>query len=141
MSSALCASLKGRGRARAKGPAGKGTARPGLLCLPLPGRPVSYRKGLAVGAFEAPIEHARADFALVLALEQSAVAALVAPTLARLLGRAVKDHPVVFDAVDVGAAQGVVRAAAFRVALGQDDPVAGDAVDGADMLVIIADDF
>ena len=39
------------------------------------------------------------------------------------------------------AADRMVDAAAFRIRLGQDDPVAGDLVDRADMLVVVADDF
>ena len=35
----------------------------------------------------------------------------------------------------------MVDSAAFRVRLGQDDAVAGGPVDGADMLVVAADDF
>ena len=35
----------------------------------------------------------------------------------------------------------MMRAAAVRVGLGQDDAVAGDLVDGADMLLVVADDF
>src|SRR4051812_42928853 len=35
----------------------------------------------------------------------------------------------------------MVNATAFRVRLGEDDPIPGDAVDRADVLVIAADDF
>src|SRR5919112_1558091 len=96
---------------------------------------------VAIGALETAIEHSRAHLALVVTLEQRAAAAFVPPACARLIGRAVEDHAVAFDAVDVGAAQRVMCAAALRVGLGQDNPVARDLVDGADMLVVISDDF
>ena len=35
----------------------------------------------------------------------------------------------------------MMDAAGFRIRLGQDDPVADGAVDGADMLIVIADDL
>ena len=44
---------------------------------------------LAVGALEAAIEDARAHLALVVTLEQRAAAALIAPPIARLVGRAI----------------------------------------------------
>ena len=53
-----------------KGPAVKGTAPPGLVSLRSTRR-LSSLPRLAVGALEAAIEHARAHFALVLALEQA----------------------------------------------------------------------
>ena len=96
---------------------------------------------LAVGALEASIEHARSHLALVLALEECAAAALVAPAIAGLIGRAIEDHPIALDPVDVRAAQRVVDTAAFRIRLGQDDAIACNLVDGPDMLVVIADHF
>src|SRR3954462_13405047 len=95
----------------------------------------------AVGAFKAAIEHARAHLARILALEQSPVAAFVAPALLGLFGRATEEHAIAFDAVDVGTAERMVRPAAFRVRLGQDDPVTGCLVDRADMLFVASDDF
>src|SRR4029078_4035568 len=55
------------------------------------GRLINYRQSLAVGAFEAAVEHPRAHLALVLALEQCPASALVAAGLARLFRRAVED--------------------------------------------------
>ena len=55
---------------------------------------------LTIGAREAPIEHAGARFALVLALEQRPLAAFIAPANARLGGVDIEDYPVAFDAVD-----------------------------------------
>ena len=51
----------------------------------------------------------RAHLALVLALEQRAIAALVAPALLCLLGRAIEDRAIALDAVDVRATQRVVQ--------------------------------
>src|SRR5688500_5640483 len=96
---------------------------------------------LAIGAREAAIEVEWAGFALVLALEQRPLAALVAPADARLGGVDVEQHPVAVDAVDLGAAQRVVDAARVRVRLGEDQPVAGHPVDGPDMLAVVADDL
>src|SRR5215217_7173002 len=110
------------------------------MCLRAAGGWAAYRL-VAVGAVEASIEHSRAHLALVVALEQGAAAVFITPAVARLVGRAVEDHPIALDAVDVGAAERVMRAAAFRVGLGEDDAVAADLVDGADMLVVVADDF
>src|SRR4029453_3881811 len=110
-----------------------------------PGRVLRGRasspQGHLVGAGEAPAEDARACFALVLALEQGALAALVAPALLGLLGGHVEDDPVTLDLLDRRAHQGMMRAAALGIALGQDQPVAGGGVDRADMLAVAADDF
>src|SRR5438105_13956243 len=35
----------------------------------------------------------------------------------------------------------MMGATAFRIGFGENDPVAGDTVDSADMLVVVADDF
>src|SRR5262249_43283063 len=96
---------------------------------------------LAVGARETPAEDAVAHVALVLAFEQGAAAAFVAPALARLVGRAIEHDPLAVDAIDVVAAERMVRAAAVGVGLGEDDPITGDAVDGADMLLVVTDHF
>src|SRR4030095_14276417 len=77
----------------------------------------------------------------VLALEQGPLAALVAPALLGLLGGQVEEHLVVLNPIDRRAHQRVMRAAAFRIALGEDEPVACGAVDGADMLAVAADDL
>src|SRR4051812_585090 len=100
---------------------------------------IIYR--LAVGAQEAAIEDSRSHLALILAFEQRTTATFVAPFVARLVRRAIEDHPVALDPVDVGAAQRMMSAPAFWIRLGQDDPVAGDLVDRPDMLVVAADDF
>src|SRR5574338_738374 len=97
--------------------------------------------GSAIGALEAAIEDPVAHLALALALEQRTAAAFVAPALLRLLGRAIEHHLVALDAVDIGAAQRMMNAAALRVRLGEDQPVAGGAVDGPDMLAVVADHF
>src|SRR5947208_14729183 len=96
---------------------------------------------LAIGAFETSTERARAHLALILALEQRAFAALVAPAVPCLLSPEVEHHAVAFHSVDIRAAQRMVDAAALRIRLGQNDPVAGDAIDGTDMLIVAADDF
>src|SRR5438270_9087351 len=120
-----------------KDPAVKGTAPPGLV--EPPAAEAQLATALAIGALEASIEHAGAHFAAVLALEQRAAAAFVAPPLARLLGRAVEDHAVAFHPIDVRAAERILRSAAVRVRLGQDDPIAGDAGDRAGLLIVLAD--
>src|SRR5438067_2335337 len=101
----------------------------------------SVVRALAVGALEASIEHPRAHLALVLALEQRAAAAFVAPAIVGLIGRAVEDHAIALDAVDVRAAQRMMASAAFRIGPGEDQAVARDLVDGSDMAVVIADDL
>ena len=83
----------------------------------------------------------RAGLALVLALEQGAVAALVAPLLRA--SSAVMSRTTLSPSTRSigGAHQRMMDAAAVGIALGQDQAVAGDAVDGADMLAVAADDF
>src|SRR5687767_2335984 len=83
----------------------------------------------------------RTRFALVLALEQRALAALVAPADARLGGVDIEQHAIAVDPIDLGAAQRVVDAAGVRVRLGENQPVAGHAVDRSDMLSVVPDDF
>src|SRR5438874_3864630 len=112
---------------------------PGLVSAPLVGALRST--ALAVGALEAAVEHARTHLALILALEQRTAPALVAPALPCLVGRTVKDHAVALDPVDIGAAQRMIRVAAFRIGLGKDDPVTSDPVDGSDMLIVRTDDL
>ena len=114
-----------------KGPAAKGTTPPGQVAS---GTQRLIGDYLAVGALEAAIEDVGTHFALVLALEQRPVAMLIAPAMPRLFGGAAKDHAIAVDPVDVGAAQRMVRTAALGVRLGQDQPIACDAVDGPDML-------
>src|SRR6476646_4835512 len=122
------------GERHMKRPGGEGETPPG---------PVSLRwseaqpaTALAVGALKASIKTARAHLALVLAFEQSAASAFVAPAIARLVGRAVEDNLVALNPVDVRAAQRMVDAAAVRIGLGEDQPVARGLVDLADMLAV-----
>src|SRR6185295_6528433 len=96
---------------------------------------------LAVGALEAAIEHARAHLALVFTFKQRSAAAFVAPALLRLFGRAVEDHAISLNPVDVRATQRMMSAAAFRIGFGEDDAVGNRTVDCADMLVVTADDL
>src|SRR5437868_2519708 len=123
--------------AHTKDPAAKGITPPGLMSAPLTGAQPSTAS--AVGAFKAAIEHSRAHFPLIVALEQGAAAILVAPAIAGLACRTVEDDAIALDAVDIGAAQRVVDTAALRIGPGEDDAVAGDLVDRADMLVVVAD--
>ena len=127
-------------RGSKKDPAAKGTRR--RVQSASARREAQPSTALAVGALEAAIEHARAHLALVLALEQGAAAAFVAPALAAPASAEqsrITRSPSTL--VDVRAAQRMVDAAAFGVGLGQDEAVAGRAVDGADMLVVAADHF
>src|SRR5688572_30648446 len=99
------------------------------------------RSRSAVGAAEAPVEHMRPGLAAVLALEQSPVAAFIAPCLLRLLGVAVEEYALILDPVDHRAGHRMMGAAGVLVRLGQDDAIAGDPVHRADMLLVAADDF
>src|SRR3954467_2509379 len=120
-----------------KRPGQEGGTWPGLLQPPR--REAQLSIASAIGASKTPIEHARAHLALVLAFEQRAASVLVAPAMPRLVRRAVEDHAVVFNAIDVRAAQRVMSSTAFRVRLGEDEPVDDDPVDRADWLPVAAD--
>ena len=117
-----------------------GEAPPGL-CQPPPAE-ARASTGSAVGALEAAIEHARAHFALVVALEQARGcgfrrASGCAPSSAEQsrITRSPSTRSISEQLSEW------CDAAAVGVGLGQDDAVAGDLVDRADMLVVVADDF
>ena len=95
----------------------------------------------AIGALEALVEVVRARFALVFTLEQCSALTFVAPALASLVGRAVENDLVTFDPVNFRTAERMMHAPAFGVRLGEDDAVASDLVDGADMFVVATDHF
>ena len=96
----------------------------------------SCRKLLTlVGARKGAIQHVWTGVAIVIVAEQAAVALEVVEPLPGLGGGLVENDPIAFDPVDHRAAEQMV-ASIVAVALGEDDAVASNMVDGADLFLV-----
>ena len=108
--------------------------------------PLRWERGWSarsIGAREAPIEDVRTVLVVVgrlvpVVAEERLVALLVAPVRLGILGRLADRHLVV-DRPDPARRNRMMAAAGIVIALGQEDAIAPDLVDGADMFAVRAD--